>query len=351
MRTCSRCLLPETYPDARFDRRGVCAFCRGEAPPAGARPAETAALRQDLEAALAACRGRGAYDCVVMVSGGKDSAMLAWKLVTEYGLRPLAVTVDTGLLSPVGIGNTRRIVETLDLPHLLHRPPFAVFRKIYAHFLANPPDEVLVHAICRVCSSVMESCALSAAAERGIPLVLAGYAPNQPPDFFYEVEPARIRRRWLPEGFPPGYLTPAEEACFWDPSPFGGRPLPRILSPWHVWEYNADDIARRVVELGLIPPRKASPLVTNCRLNAVMMAAEIRRRGYNPYIGEFSALVRQGKLDRTRWLLIDRLIRLAVRTGVFRRGEIGGVLAAIGTTHGALRRNFSQKSRNRFHGQ
>ena len=91
MKKCKRCLLPETAPGADLDSSGVCQYCRTYKP-ADRQIFES--LQKDREADLERCiadgRGQGEYDCLLCLSGGKDSVYLLYKLKKEYGLRVLA---------------------------------------------------------------------------------------------------------------------------------------------------------------------------------------------------------------------------------------------------------------------
>ncbi|MBM3457873.1 MAG: N-acetyl sugar amidotransferase [Armatimonadetes bacterium] len=90
MRYCRRCILPDSRPGLEIGPDGVCNGCQG---------AEEKKTTIDWEARRAAflavvenakTRSQG-YDCLIPVSGGKDST---WQVVTclEHGLTPLAVT-------------------------------------------------------------------------------------------------------------------------------------------------------------------------------------------------------------------------------------------------------------------
>ena len=89
MRYCVRCIIPSTRPNVEFDADGICNACRAhETKRRIDWVGREAAFREVVRHAQARSRG---YDCVIPVSGGKDST---WQVVTclEYGLRPLAVT-------------------------------------------------------------------------------------------------------------------------------------------------------------------------------------------------------------------------------------------------------------------
>jgi hypothetical protein len=47
----------------------------------------------------------GSYDCIVPVSGGKDSGYVAYQLKYQYGMHPLTVTWAPHLYTEIGWGN------------------------------------------------------------------------------------------------------------------------------------------------------------------------------------------------------------------------------------------------------
>ncbi len=55
------------------------------------------------------------FDCLMGMSGGIDSSYLLYKMVTDYGLRPLVFHVDAGWNSQIAVNNIERLVDGLDL--------------------------------------------------------------------------------------------------------------------------------------------------------------------------------------------------------------------------------------------
>ena len=51
----------------------------------------------DFERTLSECKGQGEYDCLVPLSGGKDSIYLLYRLKVECKLKVLAFTVDVNI--------------------------------------------------------------------------------------------------------------------------------------------------------------------------------------------------------------------------------------------------------------
>jgi N-acetyl sugar amidotransferase len=116
MRYCQRCILPETRPGLSLGVDGVCSACRAHAERASdavdweARRSAFGDIAEDVRR-----RGRD-WDCVIPVSGGKDSH---WQTVTclEFGLKPLAVTWRTPGRNRLGERNLRNLVA-LGIDHV-----------------------------------------------------------------------------------------------------------------------------------------------------------------------------------------------------------------------------------------
>src|SRR5581483_511667 len=114
LRYCRLCVLPDSRPNLDFDTDGVCHACRTHAQ---RRQTDWAARERDFRALVENVKQRAAgYDCVVPVSGGKDSTWQILKCL-EYGLRPLAVTWKTPARTAVGQRNLDNLVS-LGVDHI-----------------------------------------------------------------------------------------------------------------------------------------------------------------------------------------------------------------------------------------
>ena len=104
---CTRCILPETKPDLQIDSEGICSACRYFE-----QRTETDwdQRRKEFHEVLDKYRSKNGsnYDCIVPVSGGKDSTYQVLTLLRE-GLKPLCVIATTCQLSDIG----RRNIENL----------------------------------------------------------------------------------------------------------------------------------------------------------------------------------------------------------------------------------------------
>ena len=113
LRRCTRCLLPETMPFINFDDEGVCSYCRHH------RKIELKP-RRELEEMVESLRRSGKQpDCLVGLSGGRDSTYALHYLKTELGVSPVAFTYDWGMVTELARRNISRICGKLGIEHIL----------------------------------------------------------------------------------------------------------------------------------------------------------------------------------------------------------------------------------------
>jgi N-acetyl sugar amidotransferase len=114
VRYCSRCILPDTRPNLTLDAEGVCNACRSHGEKKDIDWAGRERAFQDVVKRAKA--GRCGYDCLIPVSGGKDSTWQVLKCL-EYGLTPLAVTWKTPGRTNIGQKNLDNLVS-LGVDHI-----------------------------------------------------------------------------------------------------------------------------------------------------------------------------------------------------------------------------------------
>lgn len=102
---CKNCLYPSTKPDLWFSDEGICAACLCFE---SRKTYNFNAARKNFIEILKKNKKNPKYDCIVPVSGGKDSTYQVWK-VLQSGFNPLCVTAPTDFLTPIG----RRNIENL----------------------------------------------------------------------------------------------------------------------------------------------------------------------------------------------------------------------------------------------
>lgn len=347
MKRCIRCLVPESVPGITLSAGGVCNLCADHST-LQAQLALDEQTRQayeaDFEQALSDCRGRGEYDCLVPLSGGKDSIYLLYRLKVERKLKVLAFTVDVNIPS-LAWDNIRRALAKLNIDHISYSPAHDFYEKTFRYLLRNQEERGAVYTLSYVYAPLFEGDAVKLAMEKDIPLILAGYSPGQPePErMLYEFSRQLIcETDWTPpEMVACGEFSDADLARFYNPRNYpAGTQFPRYLAPFHAWPYNQEEIMRKVVELGLIATSKhASPIHSNYPINWLLMYSDLVNFGYNPYAPEFASLIRQGKANLNYWRLMGPVVDFLIRHRVGPGKEVTRSLNWLGLSADELRIN------------
>lgn len=191
IRYCRRCIMPETKPDLFIDSEEVCSACRTFE---RRRAVDWEARKRELIEILGHYRSKDGrnYDCIVPVSGGKDSHFQVLRML-ELGVNPLCVTATTDHLSAIG----RRNIENLqrrgvDYIEITTNP--VVRRKINRLALAQVgdiswPEHVTIFTI-----------PVRVAVQLSIPLIVWGENPQD--EYGGPAAAAKdnvLTRRWLEE--------------------------------------------------------------------------------------------------------------------------------------------------------
>lgn len=104
MRYCKRCIMPDTRPEIVFNEEGVCDACLSVERKAKGIDWEQRDLQ--FRAILDKYRGDGSkWDCIIPVSGGKDSCYQAYTMKYTYGMTPLCVNFVPCEMTYVGHKN------------------------------------------------------------------------------------------------------------------------------------------------------------------------------------------------------------------------------------------------------
>jgi hypothetical protein len=171
MKRCTRCVLPENYPGIEFNEAGVCNYClthrkwryKG---------------KEELDKFLGPFRNKdGRYDCVVGISGGRDSSYALYYLVKVCNLRVLAYTGDNGFIPQVAKTNMKIMTDILDVElvteehHLLKR-----CIKTNVSSWLRKPSPAMIPMICIGCKLGILRGLLECARKNKIPLVVFSVA-------------------------------------------------------------------------------------------------------------------------------------------------------------------------------
>ena len=190
LKYCKRCVMPHTKPDLHLDGGGVCNACRAYE---GRREVDWDQRRTELLGVLERYRGNGTnWDCIVPVSGGKDSTYQVIRML-QLGMNPLCVTATTCDLSAIGRKNIENI-KRLGVDYVEFSPNPVVRAKLNRIGLTEVgdiswPEHVGIFTV-----------PVRAAVQFGIPLIVWG--ENSQNEYGGPASAAQnsvLTRRWLEE--------------------------------------------------------------------------------------------------------------------------------------------------------
>lgn len=336
-KTCKKCILSDRVEGIWVDGNGLCDYCAGRKTDEwesrfGVTEKKKRQLREELERAIDRTRGKHAYDCVVALSGGKDSSYLLHHFVNERGLKVLAVHVNTPFESEVAKENIGLLRERLSFDLKIVDPGIDFYRVFYNALFSDPVRQGYIRSVCYVCGPFFTGCCLEVATEAKIPLVFLGVSPNQPDNMFFEWGKDIVEQRhWIPSLFKNGQFSDEFREKFWNPHSYSkGTAFPRLIAPLHVMKYNEEEIKEQLSRNGILPKRKLNPVITNCALNWPMVYLDTKLLGHNPYIKEFASKVRRSEGSRVFWKSLLRMVNLQIRLGVFKRKAIKEIEEVLG---------------------
>lgn len=115
---CTKCIMDTTNPDIQFDENGICNHCHSYEK----RAQKELYYKKDGEKRLNQLvdeiknKGRNKeYNCIIGLSGGVDSSMVAYLVVKKLGLKPYAIHLDNEWNSEVSESNIEKICNTLGI--------------------------------------------------------------------------------------------------------------------------------------------------------------------------------------------------------------------------------------------
>jgi asparagine synthetase B (glutamine-hydrolysing) len=113
LKRCSKCLLPETFPFIEFDLKGECNYCGSY------QKLEFSGMDALREEVKKYKKNDGKPDCIVTLSGGRDSCYGLHVMKEELGMNPIAYTYDWGMVTDLARRNQARMCGKLGVEHIL----------------------------------------------------------------------------------------------------------------------------------------------------------------------------------------------------------------------------------------
>lgn len=118
---CERCLLPSSIDGISFDSEGICNHCRNYERDFSQWDSIKERKAKEFQDLLDKAKSlKRPYDCLVPLSGGKDSTYALYLATKVHNLRTLAVTLDNGYLSSLAKENIRNALANCDADHIFY---------------------------------------------------------------------------------------------------------------------------------------------------------------------------------------------------------------------------------------
>ncbi len=119
---CTKCVMPISTVNLSINKSGVCSACDFHSVYQSLSNNEWISRKKKFEKILENHKSKNNYDCIIPVSGGKDSYYQTHQIVKEFNLKPLLVTYDGNNYLPEGIYNRDKMREHFDADHLIFGP-------------------------------------------------------------------------------------------------------------------------------------------------------------------------------------------------------------------------------------
>lgn len=322
IKRCRRCALPSSYPGIKFNRQGVCNYCVYYDLIKDRDDDIRKYLQKEITKVIKRIKRRNVkYHCIVAYSGGKDSTFLLYFLKRKFGLNILAHVLDNGFISDQTRKNIATVTEKLNIDCKITRPPFKILREIFTYTLTKRtsyPKEILamMSPVCAACQGIIFGTTIKLAIRLNIPIMFIGYTPGQYPSIslenFLKVKSNVFLSSKVYKDDPLDIIKIVRDPIN---EKFGNsieryyfrsqyieknieEKVPFIFFPFHfLLDYNEKTIFETIRKLGWERPKDTDTCSTNCLLNTLGNYACLKQLGYHPYIGEMSALVREGKMS------------------------------------------------------
>ncbi len=171
VRRCKRCIMPDTVPGVELNDEGLCTLC-------GSYTEPKYKGREALDQVVDAIKGKAdKYDCIVPLSGGRDSSFVLHMMAAEYGLRVLAVNYDNEFRAEQAVRNIHTACKKLDVDLLEIRSKRDIATKIVRGEIRHQLPlglPAIIQVLCIACAYGYRSITYQAAEKHRVPLIVWG---------------------------------------------------------------------------------------------------------------------------------------------------------------------------------
>jgi len=171
VKRCKRCIMPEEYPDITFNGEGICSYCTQNH---GNTDNANLLGKNKLIELIRSAEKTGEFDCVVPLSGGKDSTYVLYYAVKELGLKPLAVTYDSGYRTQIAIDNVKNACDALDVSCITKVAKKSIQDKLLRDSLRISETIGSFVLTCLSCGTLIKAIPIKVAKQHRVPFIFFG---------------------------------------------------------------------------------------------------------------------------------------------------------------------------------
>jgi amino acid adenylation domain-containing protein len=168
---CALCGIASNVPGIQYNEDGICNICekfeqtRSRADTYFKSMQELQTLADSMQTEKS-----GQYDCMVLLSGGKDSTY-ALARMADMDLSILAFTLDNGFISNEAKVNIKRVCEALNVDHMFGSTQH--MNQIFADSLSRHSN------VCHGCFKTIYTLSMQSARDMKIPYIVTGLSRGQ----------------------------------------------------------------------------------------------------------------------------------------------------------------------------
>ncbi len=166
----------------------------------------------------------------------------------------------------------------------------------------NYKTKAIFDDVCADCSNILEGNVIKIAAKMDIPLVFIGLSPEQVNRYVYEIPKKHLLESWEKDVFSDKHFFENTDRFYsWRGIEEKSIDSIKVIIPYHVWDYDEEEIVMTLEKENILPSRKSNPMMTRCKILDTMCYLDKERIGYDGFMAPFSDLIRMGKAPRKKY--------------------------------------------------
>lgn len=189
---CKSCIIPNNFPNISFKNK-KCQFCNVKKHTPKKRLLNKKNLLKQLNN-----KSNSKYDCLVPLSGGKDSSFILYYIVKKLKKKPLACFLKSNFTTPQAKKNVKNLCKELNVDLIIEKTsPFR--KKIVKEGLNfyKASNQIYMKKICRNCENHLRFFSMKIADQYNIDKIIYGSSDfEDPPSSFISKKSKKYRQKF-----------------------------------------------------------------------------------------------------------------------------------------------------------